>query len=137
MSQTRAERGKAIRDASYGVEGTKYWKQLREICPTHADAIHEYVFGTLWDRPGIDIKTRHLLTIALATSLDAPHEVMQHTRGALNFEATQEEIIETILHCAPYIGFPRTNHALRAAQKVFDSWEDESEEWKPLGEAPV
>lgn len=134
--EERAARGKAIRDESYGVEGTKYWKQLREICPTHADAIHEYVFGTIWPRPPLDVKTRHLITIALATSLDATHEVSQHTRGALNFGASRDEVIETILHCAPYIGFPRTNHALRAAQSIFDQWEDKREEWKPLYNDP-
>lgn len=134
MTDNRAARGKAIRDESYGTEGVKYWKQLREICPTHADAIHEYAFGTIWDRPRIDVKTRHLITIALAASLDATHEVMQHTRGALNFGAEHEDVIETILHCAPYIGFPRTNHALRAAQSIFDQWEDKREEWKPLKE---
>ena len=131
MDEKRYARGKAIRDESYGTEGIKYWKQLREICPTHADAIHEYAFGTIWDRPLLDPKTRHLLTVALAVSLDATHEVMQHTRGALNFGASQDEVIETILHCAPYVGFPRTNHGLRAAKSIFDQWEEKREEWKP------
>ena len=128
----RAARGKEIRDGSYGAEGVKYWEQLREICPTHADSIHEYVFGTIWARPTLDVKTRHMTTIAIAVSLDATGEVMQHTRGALNRGATKDEVIETILHCAPYVGFPKTNHALRAAKTVFDQWEEKREEWKPL-----
>ena len=128
----RYARGRAIRNASYGTEGVKYWEQLKEICPTHAHSIHEYVFGTIWDRPTLDIKTRHLMTIAIGVSLDATGEVMQHTRGALNNGATQDEVVETILHCAPYVGFPRTNHALRAAKSVFDQWEERHEEWKPL-----
>jgi Carboxymuconolactone decarboxylase family len=53
-----------------------------------------------------------------------------HARGALNRGATRDEIIETILQCAPYIGFPKTNHALKAAKDVFDQWEAKKEDWK-------
>ncbi|MET0922731.1 MAG: carboxymuconolactone decarboxylase family protein, partial [Xanthobacteraceae bacterium] len=53
-------------------------------------------------------------------------------RGALNRGGTREEIIETILQCAPYVGFPKTNHALKAAKDVFDRWEAKKEDWKVL-----
>jgi len=43
-----------------------------------------------------------------------------HTQGALNQGWTREEIIEAIVGLCPYMGFPKTNHALRAAQKVFE-----------------
>ena len=132
MSDDRVKKGKAIRDEAFGKEGLGRWDTLNELCPTHAHAIHEYVFGSIWDRPHLDLKTRELIVIATGAAQDLPGEVKMHTRGALNRGATREEIIETILQCAPYIGFPKTNHAFMAAKEVFDNWEAKREEWKPL-----
>ena len=132
MSDDRIARGKKIRDEAFGKEGLERWNELNEICPAHARAIHEYCFGTVWDRPHLDLKTRELIVIAAAAASDLAGEVGLHARGALNRGATRDEIIETILQCAPYIGFPKTNHALKAAKDVFDRWEAKKEDWKSL-----
>jgi 4-carboxymuconolactone decarboxylase len=132
MTDDRAARGKKIRDEAFGKDGLKTWDELNAICPTHAKAIHEYCFGTIWDRPHLDLKTRELIVIAAAVASDCPNEVALHARGALNRGGTREEIIETILQCAPYVGFPKTNHALKAAKDVFDRWEAKKEDWKAL-----
>jgi 4-carboxymuconolactone decarboxylase len=115
---TIAPRGKKIRDEAFGKDGLKTWDELNAIAPTHARAIHEYCFGTIWDRPHLDLKTRELIVIAAAVASDCPNEVALHARGALNRSAKREETIETILQCAPYVGFPKTNHALKAAKDV-------------------
>ncbi len=117
MSDDRIARGKKIRDEAFGKEGLRRWEELNEICPTHARAIHEYCFGTVWDRPHLDLKFRELIVIAAAAASDLAGEVALHARAALNRGATRDEIIETILQCAPYIGFPKTNHALKAARR--------------------
>src|SRR6266540_2335310 len=78
------------------------------------------------------LKTRELIVIAAAVASDCPNEVALHARGALNRGAEREEIIETILQCAPYVGFPKTNHALKAAKDVFDRWEAKKDDWKAL-----
>jgi len=132
MSDDRIARGKKIRDGAFGKDGLKTWDELNAICPTHARAIHEYCFGTIWDRPHLDLKTRELIVIAAATASDCPGEVGLHARGALNRGATRDEIVETILQCAPYVGFPKTNHALKAAKEVFDRWEAKKEDWRPV-----
>src|SRR5262245_24645391 len=132
MSEHRAARGKKIRDQAFGKDGLKTWDELNAICPTHARAIHEYCFGTIWDRPHLDLKTRELIVIAAAVASDCPNEVALHARGALNRGAKREEIIETILQCAPYVGFPKTNHALKAAKDVFDRWEAKKADWQAL-----
>ena len=132
MNQDRAARGKTIRDQAFGKDGLKTWDELNSICPTHAQAIHEYCFGTIWDRPHLDLKTRELIVIAAAVASDCPNEVALHARGALNRGAKREEIVETILQCAPYVGFPKTNHALKAAKDVFDRWETKKDDWKAL-----
>jgi 4-carboxymuconolactone decarboxylase len=130
MTDDRAARGKALRDAAFGKAGLAAWAELNEIAPVHARAIHEYCFGTVWDRPHLDLKTRELIVIAAAAAQDLPEEVEVHVRGALNRGATREEIVETIVQLAPYIGFPKTNHALRAAKRVFDQWATR-EDWRP------
>lgn len=131
MSNDRAARGKAIRDSAFGKAGLAAWAELNEIAPVHAQAIHEYCFGTIWDRPYLDLKMRELIVIAAAAAQDLPEEVEVHVRGALNRGATREEIVEAITQCAPYIGFPKTNHALRAAKRVLDQWA-KREDWRPL-----
>jgi len=130
VSDDRAARGKAIRDAAFGKAGLKTWAELNEIAPVHARAIHEYCFGTIWDRPHLDLKLRELIVIAAAAAQDLAEEVEVHVRGALNRGATREEIVETIVQLAPYIGFPKTNHALRAAKRIFDQWATR-EDWRP------
>jgi len=132
MTNEKWEKGKKIRDEAFGKEGLERWDDLYKICPTHADAIHEYCFGTVWDRPNLDLKTREMIVMAAAAALDLPHEVGLHVRGALNRGANKEELIEVILQCSPYIGFPKTNHALKAAQEIFDNWEAKKDDWKPL-----
>ena len=82
MSEDRAARGKKIRDEAFGKDGLKTWDELNAICPTHARAIHEYCFGTIWDRPHLDLKTRELIVIAAAVASDCPNEVALHARGA-------------------------------------------------------
>ena len=132
MNNERYARGKKIRDESFGKEGLERWEDLYKICPTHADAIHDYCFGTIWDRPNLDLKTREMIVMAAAAAQDLPHEVGLHVRGALNRGATKDELIEVILQCSPYIGFPKTNHALKAAQSIFDQWDEKKDDWKPL-----
>ena len=132
MSDEEREKGESIRNQAFGKAGLKRWEAINEIAPAHARAIHEYCFGQMWDRPHLDMKTRELIVIAATAAQDLPGEVKLHTRGALNRGATKDEIIDTILNCAPYIGFPKTNHALYAAKEIFDQWEDMKADWKSI-----
>jgi 4-carboxymuconolactone decarboxylase len=130
MSEQEYARGKEIRDQAFREEGLGRWDELNEIAPAHARAIHEYCFGQMWDGEHLDMKFRELIVIATAAAQDLPGEVKMHVRGALNRGGTQGEVIETILNCAPYIGFPKTNHALYAAKEVLDLWDDGKGDWK-------
>jgi 4-carboxymuconolactone decarboxylase len=132
MSEEERLKGKAIRDEAFGKAGLERWDKINEIAPAHARAIHEYCFGQMWNRPHLDMKTRELIVLAAAAAQYLPGEVKMHTRGALNRGATKDEVIDAILNCAPYIGFPKTNHALYAAQEIFDQWEEMKEDWKSI-----
>ena len=76
----------------------------------------EFAYGSLWTRPGIDRKTRSLITLGMLTALNRPHEMNVHLEGALNNGCTTEEIRETLTHTVAYCGFPAAIDALRAAE---------------------
>ena len=76
----------------------------------------EFAYGSLWTRPGIDRKTRSLITLGMLTALNRPHEMAIHLEGAVNNGCTVEEIRETLTHTVAYCGFPAAIDALRAAE---------------------
>ena len=76
----------------------------------------EFAYGALWTRPGIDRKTRSLVTLGMLTALNRPHEMAIHLEGAVNNGCTAEEIRETLTHTVAYCGFPAAIDALRAAE---------------------
>ena len=68
------------------------------------DFVNEHAWGGVWNREGLDRKTRSLITLAALTALKCPQELKGHVRGALNNGCTVEEIREALLHCAVYAG---------------------------------
>lgn len=75
-------------------------------------------WGTVWQRGGLDLKTRSLITVSMLVALGRAHELKGHLRGALNNGATPEEIREVLLHAAVYCGAPLAVDAFRTAQEV-------------------
>lgn len=82
------------------------------------DYINEHGWGSTWQREGLDLKTRSLITIAMLTALKCPVELKGHIRGAINNGASLEEIREVLLHSAVYCGAPAAQEAFRAAKEV-------------------
>lgn len=77
-------------------------------------------WGDVWQRPGLDLKTRSLITVAMLTALGKQHELKAHVRGALNNGATPAELQEVLLHAAVYCGVPTAVDAFRTAAEVID-----------------
>lgn len=75
-------------------------------------------WGTVWNRDGLDLKTRSMITLSMLTALGRSHEIKGHVRGALNNGVTKEEIREVLLHATVYCGVPLAIDAFRAAQEV-------------------
>ena len=132
MSNERYEKGKAVAGSVLGREGLEGIAGLEKIAPLHGRAVLEYCFGTVWTQPLLDIKTKELILIGICASQGEYEAVARQVRGALNQGATRDEIIEAITTCAPYIGYPRTNASLRAAQQVFDRWEEKKADWQSV-----
>ena len=82
--------------------------------------ITKNAWGDVWQRPGLDLKTRSLITVAMLTALGKQHELKGHVRGALNNGATAEEISEVLLHASIYCGVPSAVEAYRSAAEVVD-----------------
>jgi 4-carboxymuconolactone decarboxylase len=82
------------------------------------DYITRHAWGALWTRPGIDRKSRSLLTIALLAGLGHHEELALHIRATRNTGVTAAEIKEALLHVAVYAGVPAANTAFRIAKGV-------------------
>ena len=96
-------------------------KAFDDLDPDIGRFLSESIYGDLYQRPGIDLKTRQLCTVAALTAMASfkPH-LKTHIDGALNIGTTPAEIIEVILQMAAYAGFPAATSGLVAAREVFE-----------------
>lgn len=93
---------------------------LGDICPDMAKLVIEFPYGDIYSRPGLNIKSRELITIASLTTLGyAKDQLKAHVDNALNVGCTKEEIIEVIMQMAIYAGFPAALNGLFAAKETF------------------
>ncbi|WP_145022764.1 carboxymuconolactone decarboxylase family protein [Paenibacillus sp. Y412MC10] len=95
-------------------------KKMEKFSPDMAKLIVEFPYGSLYSRPGLDIKQRSLLTIGAMIASGAAAQLDFHIQGALNAGLTPNEIVEAVMHCVSYAGFPKTLDAMFVVMKVFD-----------------
>jgi 4-carboxymuconolactone decarboxylase len=104
--------GESFVDRAF-TNATDYTLPMQEFITRNA-------WGNVWQRPGLDLKTRSLVTVAMLTALGKQTELKGHVRGALNNGATPEEIREIMLHATVYCGFPAAIEAFRSATEVVE-----------------
>jgi 3-oxoadipate enol-lactonase / 4-carboxymuconolactone decarboxylase len=80
--------------------------------------ITRYAWGEVWTRPGLDRRSRSLITLTALVALGHEQELALHLRGARRNGLSMPEITETLLHAAIYCGVPAANTAFRVAQQV-------------------
>lgn len=123
--ESRYDRGLGTMRAIFGAGIESSLKGLASSSPDLARCLVEFPFGDVYPRPGLDLKTREMLTVAALTVLGYPQgELKDHIRGALNVGCTRDEILEIILQMAVYGGFPAALEAVKTAAAVFS--EDEA-----------
>jgi 4-carboxymuconolactone decarboxylase len=105
-----------------GHAGTAVIDSLAEISPALAHHVAAFAFGDIYDRPGLDARSRQLVTIGILTALGGCEPQLKvHVGAALNVDLTPDEIVEAMLHAAVYAGFPRALNATLIAKEVFES----------------
>jgi 3-oxoadipate enol-lactonase/4-carboxymuconolactone decarboxylase len=87
------------------------------------DLITRYAWGEIWSRPGLDRRTRSIVTLTALVATGREHELEMHVRAALRNGLTPDEIGEVLLQCAVYCGVPAANGAFAIAQRVIDGAE--------------
>ena len=93
------------------------------VMETFAEYATEAVFGMLWSRPGLDHKTRAMITVTSDVCNHSWPELEIHLRFALNLGWTEEELTEALLHLGGYIGVPTVREAMLIADRVFKEFE--------------
>lgn len=84
-----------------------------------AELLNTYCWNDVWNRPGLDRKTRSMLNLAMLTALNRGPELKLHVNGALNNGLSREQIREVFLQAAIYCGVPAAVEAFRTAREVF------------------
>lgn len=116
----RFERGSARLSEIDGHAGEQVIASLQDIAPDLARYLLEFVFGDIYSRPGLDLKTRELTTVAMLTALGtAAPQLAVHIHALLNVGGTTTEAVEVITQMASYAGFPAALNAIAVARQVF------------------
>ncbi|MBV9723216.1 MAG: 4-carboxymuconolactone decarboxylase [Mycobacterium sp.] len=120
MNDSSYERGKDVRRE---VLGDNYVEQAsaRSTAFTRdfQTLVTEFAWGTIWSRPGLDRRSRSMITLTALIARGHHEELALHIAAALRNGLSREEIKEVLLHTAVYCGVPDANAAFRIAQRVF------------------
>jgi 4-carboxymuconolactone decarboxylase len=119
MSDDAFERGLAIRKEVLGDEHVaRAQAATSSIDADFQRFITEVAWGGVWARPGLDRRTRHLITLAMLAALDKHDELAMHIAATVRTGVSVDELREVFLQVAIYAGVPAANAAFAAAKRV-------------------
>ena len=105
----------------YGESGIRVLQNVNQISPDMVKYIIEFAFGEIYNRKGLDIKSREIVSISsLLTLGNAVPQLKSHIHGALNVGWTREEIMEITIQILLYSGFPNSLNGLQIMKEVFE-----------------
>jgi 4-carboxymuconolactone decarboxylase len=117
--EERHEQGMTVRRGVLGDEHVdRAVANTTDLTAPFQDFITRYAWGDVWARPGLDRRTRSIVTLTALTALRAENEIAMHVRAAITNGLTPAEITEVILHTAVYAGLPAANAAFAIAQRT-------------------
>lgn len=103
-----------------GAAAEVVFDSLKDLAPDLNNLMLKFAFGTIYERGVLNFKDRELITItSLLTQGGCENQLRVHIQASLNVGLTQEEIIETFIHYAPYVGFPRVLNAIFVVKEIF------------------
>lgn len=121
-ADNRFEAGVKVRRKVLGDEYVE--RSLANRTPVTAplqQLITEYCWGAVWSRPGLDHRTRSMITVAMLIARGQYEELALHVRGAKTNGCTNDEIVEIVLQSAIYCGVPASLSAMKVVKTVLDS----------------
>lgn len=114
------ERGLAKLGEIDGAQGDAVMDALADIAPDLGRYIVSFGFGEIYQRPVLGNRERELLTLGLlAAQGGCEKQLKVHIHAALNVGISRAEIVETFIHCVPYLGFPKALNAVFVVKEVF------------------
>ena len=120
------ERGMAARKAVMGPAAVE--RAESRLTPFNEEwmgFVTRYAFGEVWSRPGLPLKTRSMLTIAMLTALGRHDELAVHIRATRNTGVSRDEVKEVLMQAAIYAGVPAAMSAFNRAQQVYADMDKE------------
>ncbi|WP_433709648.1 carboxymuconolactone decarboxylase family protein [Nocardia sp. CA-084685] len=118
-AHSKLEAGIATRRLVLGAEHVdRSLERATEFSRPMQELVTEYCWGAVWSRPGLTLRDRSLLNLAMLTALNRPHELKLHVRGALNNGVTPAELREALLQACIYCGVPAGMEAFRTTEEV-------------------
>lgn len=119
-NRARRDHGLTVLAGIDGRQGEAVIDSLADVSPALGHHVAAFAFGDIYDRPGLDARSRQLVTIGVLTALGGCEPQLKiHIGAALNVGLTREEIVEAILHSSVYCGFPRALNATLVVREVF------------------
>ncbi|WP_027694966.1 carboxymuconolactone decarboxylase family protein [Vibrio litoralis] len=119
MQKSRFEIGLQLLSEIDGEAGHNVIESLQDICPDLAKYTIEYPFGDIYARPGLDLKSREIATVAALTALgNCAPQLKVHLHAALNVGCSEDEIKEVIIQMSGYAGFPAALNGMFAFKEV-------------------
>ena len=121
MTEDRRERGTRVRREVLGDEHVDAAvERMSDFTTDFQDLITRYAWGEIWERPGLDRRTRSAITLTALVARGQFDELALHLRAALRNGLTRDEIKEVLLQSAIYCGVPAANSAFAVAQEVLE-----------------
>jgi len=118
VSEVR-EAGMAVRRAVLGeAHVDRATTSATDFTRDFQDLITQYAWGSIWTRPGLDRRSRSLITLTALVARGHHEELALHLRAARTNGLTDDEVKELLLQTAIYCGVPDANTAFRIAQQV-------------------
>ncbi len=119
-SDERREAGREIQGQLWPATRTGPTGQFpaAKLAPDYYDHVLQSAFGDIWTRPGLSVRDRSMITVAVLASLGQTEELRAHLGGALNVGLDREELVEVLMHISIYAGVPAAGAAMRVAADV-------------------
>lgn len=116
----RYESGLKAMEELFSQEVRTGMEEMKKVSPDFWEMIVSFGFGDLYARKSLSLSQREIITLTTLITQGAFDQLKVHLQAALNVGLSKEEIIEVIIHCAGYVGFPKAVQAMGIAGEIFD-----------------